>query len=237
MQSDFFNHEELNLLSSISDDINFALNAIEAEKTRKEAEEALLESENRYNTFVNNNVDMIFVKDENLKYLMANNAMADFFGKSIEEILHKTDAEIVGFDLFERFRSDNRFCLRPYPASEDVGLKTSPDKQLSLKQSVRHIGRFLFSQVPDYRFCRRTAVDINKIVLFDKSCRILPDPFLLRTVQIVLLKHIGFFCPYPVFFRSSASVDLCDQAFLIERRQIPANCGFGCPHNLTQFFD
>jgi PAS domain S-box-containing protein len=93
-ESDFFNQEELKLLTSISDDINFALNAIEAEKTRKDAEEALLESENRYNTFVNNNVDMIFVKDENFRYLVANNAMANFFGKPIEEILYKTDKEI-----------------------------------------------------------------------------------------------------------------------------------------------
>ncbi len=111
-ESDFFNQEELKLLTSISDDINFALNAIEAEKTRKDAEEALLESENRYNTFVNNNVDMIFVKDENLKYLMANNAMADFFGKSIEEILHKTDAEIADENVITPCAESDKEALK-----------------------------------------------------------------------------------------------------------------------------
>ena len=62
---------------------------------RKLAEEALKESEDRYNTFINNNIDMIFVKDENLRYLIANNSMAHFFGKTSEELLNKTDLELT----------------------------------------------------------------------------------------------------------------------------------------------
>lgn len=90
----FFNLEVQALIQEIGEDINYALNAIEAEHTRKQAEEALIESEDRYNTFINNNVDMIFVKDDRLRYLIANDAMASFLSVDKQDILFKTDDEI-----------------------------------------------------------------------------------------------------------------------------------------------
>ena len=66
---------------------------------RKLAEESLIESENRYNTFINNNVDMIFVKDENLRYLIANESMAHFFGKESVDLINKTDLELATQEL------------------------------------------------------------------------------------------------------------------------------------------
>lgn len=97
----FFNIEEQKLCQEIGEDINYALSAIEAEKTRKQAEDALIESENRYNTFINNNVDMIFVKDDQLRYLIVNDAMARFYNVKKHNILFKTDNEIKssGIDL------------------------------------------------------------------------------------------------------------------------------------------
>jgi PAS domain S-box-containing protein len=62
---------------------------------RKAVQDSLLESEDRYNSFINNNIDRIFVKDENCRYLIVNDAMADFFGKTKEEILNKTDRELA----------------------------------------------------------------------------------------------------------------------------------------------
>ena len=66
---------------------------------RKAAQEALIESESRYNAFINNNIDMIFVKDEQCKYLVANNSMANFFGKKSFELLGKTDSELADQSL------------------------------------------------------------------------------------------------------------------------------------------
>jgi len=37
----------------------------------------------------------MFVKDENLRYIIVNDATADFFGRSKEELLHKTDFELM----------------------------------------------------------------------------------------------------------------------------------------------
>jgi len=66
---------------------------------RKKFEDALRESESRYNTFINNNADMIFVKDNQMRYLVANNAMAEFYDKSPEEMLNKTDKELADNSL------------------------------------------------------------------------------------------------------------------------------------------
>jgi PAS domain S-box-containing protein len=60
---------------------------------------ALLESEERNNAFINANTDMLFVKDENFRYMMANDAMADFFNNTKEELLAKTDQELAQYSL------------------------------------------------------------------------------------------------------------------------------------------
>lgn len=62
---------------------------------QKKAEMALMESEERQNTFINTNVDMMFVKDDQFRYVLANKAMADFFGRSKEELINKTDVELA----------------------------------------------------------------------------------------------------------------------------------------------
>jgi len=76
---------------------------------RKLAEDALRESENRYNSFFNADVDMIFVKDDKFRYLTANGAMANFFGKKEEELLYKTDQELASFGaVFSNQTSDQK---------------------------------------------------------------------------------------------------------------------------------
>jgi PAS domain S-box-containing protein len=62
---------------------------------KKVAEESLIESEARYTAFINADTDMVFVKDDQFRYLMANDAMASFFGKSKEELNNKTDRELA----------------------------------------------------------------------------------------------------------------------------------------------
>lgn len=91
---------------------------------RKIAQEALKESENRYNTFINNNVDLIFVKDNQFKYLIVNDALADFYGVSKEEMLHKTDFELSPTKN-SSLESDKRALLssKPFKYEEEIGDK------------------------------------------------------------------------------------------------------------------
>ena len=62
---------------------------------RKKAEEALLESEERYRVFINSTNDMAFLKDSQFKYTLINRANAKFFGKDEKEIIGKTDFDFM----------------------------------------------------------------------------------------------------------------------------------------------
>ena len=63
---------------------------------RKETELALKESELRYQTFINESLDMIFIKDDQFRYLVVNDSMSRFFGRAKEELINKTDQELAG---------------------------------------------------------------------------------------------------------------------------------------------
>jgi PAS domain S-box-containing protein len=96
----FFNNEdEQKLINEIWEDISFALTNIELNEIRVRIEQNLIESENRYNTFINNNVDLIFVKDEELRYLVVNDALSAFFNKPKNEIIGKTDYELADMSM------------------------------------------------------------------------------------------------------------------------------------------
>ncbi len=93
---------------------------------KKRVQEALIESENRYETFINNNVDIIFIKDEQFRYLVVNNALAEFFGKTKEEILNKTDEQLATKDMIYPCISSDRKALKakePFVIEETLGEK------------------------------------------------------------------------------------------------------------------
>lgn len=69
---------------------------------RKLTEEALRKSEERYRVFINSTADMAFLKDDKFKYVLVNKANADYFGKGMNEIIGKTD-----FDLMPDFAAKN----------------------------------------------------------------------------------------------------------------------------------
>lgn len=61
---------------------------------RKEAENRLRASEERYRTFVDSTSDAVFLKDENFRYLIVNKAFRSLQGKREEEIIGKTNADL-----------------------------------------------------------------------------------------------------------------------------------------------
>jgi PAS domain S-box-containing protein len=76
----------------------------------KRAESSLRESEARYRTFLDATSDAAFMKDENLRYILANRAFLEKFGLGEEpEILGKRDHEVLPPDIARLAgRSDRR---------------------------------------------------------------------------------------------------------------------------------
>ena len=62
---------------------------------RKRAEMALKEIEERFGNFLNSSKDLVFIKDQHYRYLFVNKANQDFFGLSEQEIIGKTDFELM----------------------------------------------------------------------------------------------------------------------------------------------
>jgi len=69
--------------------------AIEDITKRKQAEEALRESRELYQTFLESTMDMVLLKDDELRHIMVNKRLLDFMGKEKNEIIGKTDAELL----------------------------------------------------------------------------------------------------------------------------------------------
>jgi PAS domain S-box-containing protein len=76
---------------------------------RKQAEEARRISEERLKTFLNTTSDLVFLKDSEYRHIFANRALAQYLGKSIEEVIGKTDYDLLPAQAAENcHRSDKK---------------------------------------------------------------------------------------------------------------------------------
>ncbi len=74
---------------------------------RKQAEEALRESEQKLRAIIEHAPDVVFIKDPEGHYLLGNPALARFVGKSLDEILGQTDDSIFPPEQALKFRTDD----------------------------------------------------------------------------------------------------------------------------------
>lgn len=79
---------------------------------RKRAEDALSESEQRYQAFINATDDLVFIKDDRLRYVTVNPANIAFFGTSLEEIIGRTDADLMPPEGAESCRRSDQLALQ-----------------------------------------------------------------------------------------------------------------------------
>ena len=75
--------------------IKGTLSAGEDLTEQREADDALKESQQLYQKFINANRDLVFVKDEELRYVVANDAIVAFFGRSRQKLLNCTDFDLM----------------------------------------------------------------------------------------------------------------------------------------------
>ncbi|ADN35935.1 putative PAS/PAC sensor protein [Methanolacinia petrolearia DSM 11571] len=75
-------------------------------------------------SFFYSNSDVMFVKDENLRYLIANNAALDFFGVGRDELSNRTDRDLLGEKNAETCHMAEKKALktgRPVFTEENIG--------------------------------------------------------------------------------------------------------------------
>jgi PAS domain S-box-containing protein len=94
-----FAQEEVELLSNLAEDLARALQGLKNEAARNRAEESLRESEAQLRQIIDLVPHMIFVKDWNGKYLLANKAVAEGYNTSVSALTGKYHSD---------FHADNR---------------------------------------------------------------------------------------------------------------------------------
>jgi PAS domain S-box-containing protein len=103
-------HYETRLIPLINDQMIAIIRNI---TVRKNTEEALKESEERYRTFIDSIPNFIFLKDNQLRYINVNDALVEFMGKkSKDEILGKKDEDLLTKELAEQCRKGDLEVLR-----------------------------------------------------------------------------------------------------------------------------
>lgn len=79
---------------------------------RLKAEAALKESLILYRTFVDSSNDMIYLKDDQHRYIVANKKLAEYFGKPETDIIGKTDFELLPKEAARNCRENDSQALK-----------------------------------------------------------------------------------------------------------------------------
>jgi len=160
-------------------------------KNRRE----LLLSEERQKTFMDANKDCMFVKDENLKYIIFNKAMARFLGKPSESIYGRQDIDLVGKEnAYQCSESDKmainsggmiineevtgkkiykiiKFPLKFADRTTGVGGiirdVTESRKKGMLQQVLLNISQIFLENISLKEFLRRSHIELKKIMVAD----------------------------------------------------------------------
>jgi len=98
-----FDDDDQKLLDEIGQDISFALNSMETESERKQAEEALCESEDLYRDLVENSHDLICTHDLEGKLLSVNETAVRLTGYSREDLLQMDMVNLLAPDMHRFF--------------------------------------------------------------------------------------------------------------------------------------
>jgi PAS domain S-box-containing protein len=78
---------------------------------RKQIEESLRQSEARYSTFINSSNDLVFIKDEEFRYIVANKALADFLDKTPDAVIGLSDFELMPTSMAENCRASDKQAI------------------------------------------------------------------------------------------------------------------------------
>jgi hypothetical protein len=87
--------------------IQLLMDGVWKEVERMKVAASLQKSDERYATFINANDDIIFLKDDQFRYVIVNDTCANFFNLPKESMIGKTDQEIAPEDLIYPCKSSD----------------------------------------------------------------------------------------------------------------------------------
>jgi len=94
-----------------NDKITMAVIAHENITDRKLSEVSIRENEERYSTFLNTTSDVAFIKDEFFRYLFINEAGLKMFGRPLNEIVGKTDFDLIKHEYAHNYNLTDKKAL------------------------------------------------------------------------------------------------------------------------------
>lgn len=93
----------------VSNDDPFGLIGVSRDISQRKAMILQLEKEKKqFEMFINSSQDLIFLKDDHFRHLIANKALADYYGKDISELIGKTDYELMSAEHADAFRKSDQ---------------------------------------------------------------------------------------------------------------------------------
>ncbi len=93
---------------------------------RKRAEEALRDSEERFQAFMDNSPAVAYLKDEHSRLVYLNQTFARTFDVTLADLLHKTDAEWLPGDVARQNRANDQRVLESGLPLETVEIVPTP---------------------------------------------------------------------------------------------------------------
>lgn len=109
--NDFIDDDEIQLLTEINNDINFALDTIKMQENQRHNEKSLIESEEKYRTLVETSHDLIWSTDQDWRITFINRASKEIFGYEPEEMIGHLYQEFTTQEQFDRNEEVNRSVL------------------------------------------------------------------------------------------------------------------------------
>jgi PAS domain S-box-containing protein len=115
---------------------------------KEKAEKALKDSEERYRTFLDSTSDMAFIKDEEYRYILINKANQVFIEKDQNEIVGKTDFELMPANVAQNCRNSDVEAINGnsiYITIEKIGNRTYESRKFPviLPNGKQGVGGFV----------------------------------------------------------------------------------------------